>query len=69
MLFRRALILSTALLVTGCATARDITIAGLNMLVETDPHRTVTTVRVGRETHTVTTHTSADGRRSTVRVD
>lgn len=65
---RFTIILLTSLLVTGCAAATDLTLAGMQMLVDTDPNRHVSTVVVGRDRYTVTTHTSADGRKSTVRV-
>ena len=65
---RKALIIAAALAMSGCATARDLTIAAGQFLVDTDPNRRVTTVIVGRERHTVTTTVSRDGRRATVRV-
>ena len=65
---RKAAIIAAALALTGCAAARDLTLAAGAFLVATDPNRHVSTVMVGGKVHTVTTTVSPDGRRSTVRV-
>jgi len=65
---RKALIFAVALTVTGCAAARDLTLAAGALVVATDPNRHVSTVIIDGERRTVTTTVSRDGRRSTVRV-